>query len=41
LIVFNPALFIGFAADTSEPMGILLLAVALAGGGWWSAVCSG
>jgi hypothetical protein len=41
LIVFNPALFIGFAADTSEPMGILLLAVALAGGGWWSAVLLG
>lgn len=37
LVVFNPALFIGLAADTSEPMGILLLVVALAGGGWWAA----
>jgi hypothetical protein len=37
LIVFNPALFIGFAADTSEPMGILLLAVVLSWGGWWAA----
>lgn len=41
LVVFNPALFIGFAADTSEPMGIFLLAAALAGGGWWSAVLLG
>jgi hypothetical protein len=41
LVVFNPALFIGFAADTSEPMGILLLVLALAGGGWWSAVLLG
>ncbi len=36
LVVFNPALFIGFAADTSEPMGILLLAAALGGSGWWA-----
>lgn len=36
LMVLNPALFIGFAADTSEPMGILFLAVALAGSGLWA-----
>lgn len=36
LIVLNPALFIGLAADTSEPMGILLLTAALAGGGRWA-----
>jgi hypothetical protein len=41
LIVFNPALFIGFAADTSEPMGILLLALALAGGAGWFAALLG
>jgi hypothetical protein len=40
-VVFNPALFIGFAADTSEPTGILLLTAALTGGGWWSAVLLG
>ncbi|MFP3881061.1 MAG: hypothetical protein ACLFWH_01940 [Actinomycetota bacterium] len=37
LIVLNPALYIGFAADTSEPMGILLLAAVLAGRGWLAA----
>ncbi len=37
LIVLNPALYIGFAADTSEPMGILLLVSVLASGGWWAA----
>lgn len=36
LMVLNPALFIGFAGDTSEPMGILLLSMALAWG-WWTA----
>lgn len=34
LMVLNPALFIGFAGDTSEPMGILFLAIAIAGGSW-------
>lgn len=36
LMVLNPALFIGFAGDTSEPMAILLLAIALA----WTSVVS-
>ncbi len=35
LIVVNPALFIGFAHDTSEPMGIALLAAGFAGAAWW------
>jgi hypothetical protein len=34
LMVLNPALFIGVAGDTSESMGILLLALALASGSW-------
>jgi len=29
LLVLNPALYIGFAGDTSEPLGILLLLIAL------------
>ncbi len=34
LIVFNPALFVGFAGDTSEPLGILVLGAAFAWGLW-------
>lgn len=36
LMVLNPALYIGFAADTSEPMGVLFLVIALGAGGWWA-----
>jgi hypothetical protein len=41
LMVFNPALFIGFAGDTSETMGIFLLAVATAWGSWLAATMLG
>jgi hypothetical protein len=41
LMVFNPALFIGVAADTSEPLGILLLAAGMASGSWVAAVLLG
>ena len=41
LMVLNPALFIGFAGDTSEPMGILFLAMALAWDSWVSAIFLG
>ena len=41
LMVLNPALFIGFAGDTSEPMGILFLAMALAWGSWVAATLLG
>jgi hypothetical protein len=41
LMVLNPALFIGFAGDTSEPMGILLLAIALGWNSWLSAALLG
>jgi hypothetical protein len=34
LIVLNPALYIGFAGDTSEPLGILLLVMGIATGSW-------
>ncbi len=35
-LIANPALYIGFAGDTSEPLGILLLTMAI-GWGWWAA----
>ncbi len=41
LLVANPALYIGFAGDTSEPLGILFLIVALAGSAWWAACLLG
>jgi hypothetical protein len=41
LMLLNPALFIGFAADTSEPMGILLLGLAMATGSTLAAVLLG
>lgn len=37
LMVLNPALYIGIAADTSEPLGVLLSVSVLATGGWWAA----
>lgn len=41
LMVANPALYIGFAGDTSEPLGILFLAIALGWGSWLGAVLLG
>lgn len=41
LMVANPAVFIGFAGDTSEPMGALFLAIALATGSWLAAAVLG
>lgn len=41
LMVLNPALFIGFAGDTSEPMGVLVLAAALAWASWPMAALAG
>lgn len=41
LLVLNPALFVGFAGDTSEPLGILMLAFAMAWGSWVAAMFLG
>lgn len=41
LLTLNPALFLGFSADTAEPLGILLLSVALAWNSWIAAVLLG
>jgi hypothetical protein len=41
LLVLNPALFAGFAGDTSEPLGILMLAFTMAWGSWVAAVFLG
>jgi hypothetical protein len=37
-LLANPALYVGVAFDTAEPLAILLLTVALMGGGVWPAV---
>lgn len=37
LLILNPALYIGFAGDTSEPLGILLLILGLATSSWLAA----
>ncbi len=41
LIVLNPAVLIAFAGDTAEALGILALAWAMAGGGWWASAALG
>lgn len=41
LIVLNPALYVGFARDTAEPMGILFIALTLATGSAWTAIALG
>jgi hypothetical protein len=41
LLMLNPALYIGFAGDTSEPMGVLFLGLAMASGSWVAAVFLG
>jgi hypothetical protein len=40
-LVLNPALFIGFAGDTAEPLAILLLGLTLASNAVWAAVALG
>jgi len=40
-LVLNPALYVGFGGNTAEPLGILLLALALVGSGYWAAVALG
>lgn len=40
-IVLNPALYLGFAGDTSEPMAIALLVVAIAWDSWIAAALLG
>lgn len=41
LILVNPALYIGFSADTSEPLGIFFLVVAIGTGAVWAAAALG
>jgi hypothetical protein len=41
LLILNPALYLGFAGDTAEPLGILLLSLALGGSGLWAAAALG
>lgn len=41
LIVMNPAVFLGFAGDTTEPIGVLFLAFAMAGSSIWAAIALG
>jgi hypothetical protein len=40
-LVLNPALYIGFAGDTAEPLAILFLAIALASNALWAAIALG
>jgi hypothetical protein len=41
LLVLNPALYIGFAGDTAEPLGILLLILGMATSSWLAAALLG
>lgn len=41
LLILNPALYVGFAGDTSEPLGLLLLTLALGSASWVAAVLLG
>lgn len=40
-IVLNPALYLGFAGDTTEPLAILLLSIALASNSPWAGAAVG
>ena len=40
-LVVNPALYIGFAGDTAEPVAILFLALSLASNAAWAAIALG
>ena len=35
LLLVNPAIYLGFAGDTAEPLGLLLLAIAISTGSVW------
>ena len=41
LIVLNPAVFIGFAGDTAEALGVLFLALGMATSGKWAPIALG
>ena len=41
LLAFNPAVFIGFAGDTAEGLGVLFLSLALVTGGRWASMLLG
>lgn len=41
LLILNPALYVGFAGDTSEPLGLLFLTLALGSASWVAAVLLG
>ncbi|MFQ5523849.1 MAG: hypothetical protein ACE5F5_09770 [Acidimicrobiia bacterium] len=40
-LILNPALYLGFAGDTAEPMGALVLALTLVAGSTWTAAILG
>lgn len=40
-VLANPAIYIGFGGDTSEPLAVLLLTMAMASSGWVAAVLLG
>ena len=41
ILIANPALYIGFAGDTAEPLAILALTIALGAGAAWAALAVG
>lgn len=41
LLVLNPAIYLGFAGDTAEPLATLLLAISLATGSLWASAALG
>ncbi len=41
LVVVNPAIYIGFAGDTPEPLAVLLLALSMSGAGLWASAVLG
>ena len=41
LLITNPALYLGFAGDTSEPLAALMLALAMSSGSLWAAIALG
>lgn len=40
-LVANPALYLGFAGDSAEPLGLLFLTLAMMGSGLWAALALG
>lgn len=41
ILLINPAVYMGFAGDTSEPLGVLFLTLAMSTGSWVAAVALG